>query len=246
MPVPLLTQKTSGQSNKVRLAPTVFSERPGNKKLNKAAENIGVNFEFGRIRINAGRPVDMDPNDAYAESGQPPKPAEGEKKPAPPKKKCCGCVEDITIGNIKKINADRSYGHSFDTSFSMSYVETDGADNDLTLEWWEKTNRGYTANMRAANNVWYDMTKDPETIPSFNNSWGSRKKPCLGKETIKDTDPPTASLDLPARTLEFKIVVKSGSDCKCKETSKTLTAKQVLEPTADTPPKVKTQKFTTP
>jgi len=130
--------------------------------------------------------------------------------------------------------------------WSLSYVESEGAGNDLTLEWWEKTNRGYTAGMRAKNNVWYDMTKDPETSSSFDDSWGKRTKPCPGKETITDTDPPTASLDLPARTLEFKITVKSGAECKCKNASKTLTAKQVLEPTTDTPPKVKTQDFTTP
>jgi hypothetical protein len=162
------------------------------------------------------------------------------------KKKCCGCIEDIKIQNITKINSGRSYGHSFETVFSLSYDETEGAANDLTLEWWEKTNRGYTARMRAANNVWYDMTQDPETSGSFASSWSSRTKPCPGKETITDTDPPTASLDLPARTLEFKITVKSGAGCKCTNASKTLTAKQVLEPTNDTPPKVKTQSFTTP
>lgn len=161
------------------------------------------------------------------------------------KKKCCGCIEDIKIKNIKKINSGRSYGHSFDTAFSLKYVKTKGEANDATLEWWEKTNRGYTAAMGAANNVWYDMTQDPETSDSF-TAWAGRSKPCPGKETVTDTDPPKASLDRPARTLEFKITVKSGSGCECAHESKTLTAKQVLEPTADKVPKVKTQTFTTP
>jgi hypothetical protein len=217
----------------------------------------GASFGFGRIPIRPeqGRPVEFDPNDPLAECGVPPD--AGTPKVAPsdagtPKgaapavaKKCCGCIKDIKIQNIKKINADRSYGHSFDTVFSLSYIEAEGAANDLSLEWLEKTNRGYTDRMRKANNVWYDMTQDPETSGSFDDSWGSRTKPCPGKETITDTDPPTASLDLPARTLEFKITVKSGAGCKCASASKTVTAKQVLEPTTDAPPKVKTQSFTT-
>src|SRR5262249_9139085 len=100
-----------------------------------------------------------------------------------------------------------------------------------------------TAAMRAANNVWYDMTKDPETAGSF-TAWNSRTKPCPGSETSTDTDPPEASLDLPARTLEFDITVTSGAGCKCANASKNLTAKQVLEPTADPTPAIKTQEFT--
>lgn len=223
-------------------------------EANKSQANRDA-FESGRRPSPScqGRPVDLDPANPQAECGQSPvglQPPEAEpldKKPEEKKEKkekhCCGCIDGLKIQNVKKISNGRLYGHSFDTVFSLSYVETDGAANDLTLEWKEKTNRGYTAAMRAANNVWYDMTKDPETAGSF-TAWNSRTKPCPGKETSTDNDPPQASLDLPARTLEFEIKVTSGAGCKCANASLTLTAKQVLEPTADPTPAIKTQEFT--
>ena len=160
-------------------------------------------------------------------------------------KGCCCCIEDIDITSVSKISSGRLYGHSFDTEFSLKYLKSEN-NSDCKLIWNERTNRGYTSRMRAANNVWYDMTQDPEASASFAASWGSRKKPCPGMETIKDTDPPQASLDLPARTLEFRIKVESGDGCKCNNASKCITAIQTLEPTTDAPPKIKTQRFEEP
>lgn len=158
---------------------------------------------------------------------------------------CVCCIENIRIVNVRNIASGQLYGHEFQTQFTLRYVPTQGAASDCTLRWMEKTNRGYTARMRAANNTWYDMTQDPETSGSF-VAWAARTKPCPGNETSTDTDPPQASLSLPARTLEFRIIVNSGTGAACTRSTMCVTAKQTLAPNGATPPGIGTQTFETP
>ena len=76
---------------------------------------------------------------------------------------CCCCAENVKIQNVKKIQNGNLYGHSFETVMSVSYVVVKkGKQGDCTLEWWEKTNRGYVPRM--TNNIWHDMTKNPQLI----------------------------------------------------------------------------------
>jgi len=170
--------------------------------------------------------------------------SKGTAPPAGPQN-CVCCIENIRIINVRNIAAGQLYGHEFQTEFTLRYVPSTGAASDCTLRWMEKTNRGYTARMRAANNTWYDMTQDPETSGSF-VAWAARTKPCPGNETSTDTDPPQASLALPARTLEFRIIVNSGTGAKCTKPTMCVTAKQTLAPNGATPPGIGTQTFVTP
>jgi hypothetical protein len=65
-------------------------------------------------------------------------------------------------------------------------------------------------------------------------------------ETVTDTDPPQARLDLPPRTLEFRIMVGSGTSATCTHASICVTAQQVLASTSTTPLAIQTQVFETP
>ena len=144
---------------------------------------------------------------------------------------CCCCVDNLKISNIKKIDNATHMGHSFDTAIDLSYAKKNDlkTNKSCTLEWWEKTNVPYVVGQKA--NVWTDMTKNPSTKPSFDKTWGARKEPCPGKETIVDTDPPSLG-KRPGRTvtrkLEFNIVTKSGQGCTCKNKSLNKKAEQVL------------------
>lgn len=154
---------------------------------------------------------------------------------------CCCCVDDVKIQNISKYRNGDLYGHKFDLVADLEYKETDKAASDCNLIWEEKTNRVYYPTMKV--NDWNDMFKLLPTSPTFDPWTKGRKKPCPGKETMTITDPPGANVNLPARTLEFRINV-GGSDCGCAKSGKKVTAKQVLEP--DGKGGIKTQDFTTP
>ena len=158
---------------------------------------------------------------------------------------CVCCIENIQIKNVTNINQGTWYGHSFNTEFSLNYVATTGPSSDCTLRWMEKTNLGYTRRMAAANNVWYDMTQDPQTSPSF-VAWNARRKPCPGPEVVTDTDPPAQDLSLPATYLEFRIIVDSGTGAPCTNTTNCITARQDLAPTNTNPRRVQTQTFVHP
>jgi len=141
---------------------------------------------------------------------------------------CCCCVTSLNIQNITKIDTADQMGHSFNSVIALSYTGG-GAKKSCVLEWWEKTNVPYVSGMTA--DVWTDMTQNASTAPSFNASWGARTEPCPGNETVTDTDPPALGRRpgrTVTRTLEFKIVVKSGAGCSCANGSLQLTATQVL------------------
>ncbi|PYX00259.1 MAG: hypothetical protein DMG89_04890 [Acidobacteria bacterium] len=154
---------------------------------------------------------------------------------------CCCCVKDVTIKNISKIRSGDLYGHKYDLVIEMEYKGTEKKTAaDCTLKWLEKTNRSYYPTMR--DNEWNDMFVLVPESPTFNPWTKSRRMPCPGSETVTITDPPQADLKKPPRTLEFKMTVGSGSDCGCTNASKTVNAKQVLEP--DGKGGIKTQDFT--
>jgi RHS repeat-associated protein len=152
---------------------------------------------------------------------------------------CCCCAEDVKVQNVEPLQRGWLFGHGFDTVITLKYVS--GANGDCTLQWLEKTDVPYTPSMRK--NVWTDMTKDPATKSSFDNSWGKRRKPCPGTETVTDYDEPIYSrLMQKPRTLQFHIIVMSAPGCPCKNSKVDVTATQILDPT-EAPP---TQEFVTP
>jgi hypothetical protein len=163
----------------------------------------------------------------------------------PPTTFCSACLDDLKIQNISKINSGNSYGHSFDLVADLQYKANSGtAHQDATLKWEEKTSRAPSWQTAITANTWNDMFALYPTSPTFNGWTQNRTKPCPGKETATITDPPTADVTLPARTLEFRITVTSAAGAGCTTASKTVTAKQVLVP--DGSGGITTQTFTTP
>lgn len=139
---------------------------------------------------------------------------------------CCCCVTSLAIQNITRIDTAERMGHSFNTVIGLTYTGS-GAKKRCVLEWWEKTNVPYTAGMQA--DTWTDMFQLMGGA-SF-GAWNARTEPCPGSETVTDTDPPSLGRwpgRTVTRTLEFRIVVKSGPGCSCANASSQLTAKQVL------------------
>jgi hypothetical protein len=139
----------------------------------------------------------------------------------------------LKIQNISKINSGNSYGHSFDLVADLQYKANTGtAHQDATLKWEEKTSRPPSWQTNITAGTWNDMFALYPTSPTFNGWTQNRTKPCPGKETATITDPPAADVNLPARTLEYRITVSSAAGAGCTTASKTVTAKQVLVPDA--------------
>lgn len=142
------------------------------------------------------------------------------------------------IKNVKKLNSGKKYGHEFDFVVDLSYSRLGAPaimDDDAKLEWWEKTDRPPDWQTTVKKDTWNEMFALFPTSPVFNN-WHSRTKPTPGKETVSLHDPPAASVDKPARTLEFNLkVIGTGATVSA-------TGKQVLEP--DGKGGIKTQSFT--
>lgn len=149
----------------------------------------------------------------------------------------CDCVpSSVTIQNVQPFRRGKLYGHSFDVSIGLGYFPAgSGGGRDAQLIWNEKTDRPPAWQGLAAN-VWTDMFARFPGSPTFNGWTVNRRKPCPGNEIATITDPPAASVDLPARTLEFDIYVRGG------QISHNARAKQVLEP--DGAGGVRTQTFT--
>jgi hypothetical protein len=142
------------------------------------------------------------------------------------------------IKNVSKYTSGKLYGHSFDFVVGLTYTTLGAgatASKDATLEWWEKTDRP-PAWQSASKDKWNDMFAMFPTSPTFDGWTKSRTKPNPGNETATIHDPPAASVDMPARTLEFDLKVKGGG------ATHGATAKQVLEP--DGKGGIKTQTFT--
>jgi hypothetical protein len=142
------------------------------------------------------------------------------------------------IKNVSKYTSGKLYGHSFDFVVGLTYTTLGAgatASKDATLEWWEKTDRP-PAWQSASKDKWNDMFAMFPTSPTFDGWTKNRTKPNPGSETATIHDPPAASVDMPARTLEFDLKVKGGG------AAVGATAKQVLEP--DGKGGIKTQTFT--
>jgi hypothetical protein len=148
---------------------------------------------------------------------------------------CCCCVNSVQIQNINNIDNATHMGHSFDAVISMTYSGS-GSKSRCTLEWWEKTDVPYFAPAQKAN-TWHDMFALIPTSPTL-EPWVNRAEPCPGNNTVTITDPPALGKTpgrTVSRTLEFRIVVKSGGGCTCGNASSEATAKQVLAMVNATP-----------
>jgi hypothetical protein len=156
--------------------------------------------------------------------------------------KCCCCVTSAAIGNVRSFSGATGFvspntgltlynGHAFDFVIEMNFAGGSGGSSDCALEWWEKVN--LPAHTTHPAGKWTEMTTvGSPGSPTF-RPWDRRVIPCPagGNLTVTITDPP--SLGNPpgitqTRTLEFRLVVKSGAGCSCSKTSVTATAKQVL------------------
>ena len=168
----------------------------------------------------------------------PPAPAPPAPAPAAPSF-CKATPTSASIKNVKKLNSGKMYGHEFDFAVDLTYSKlgsTATAHQDCTLEWWEKTSRPPAWQTAIKKNTWNDMFALYPTSPTFDGWTKNRTKPCPGSETAIIHDPPSASVDLPARTLEFNLKAIGGG------VTKSATATQVLEP--DGSGGIKTQTFT--
>jgi hypothetical protein len=165
----------------------------------------------------------------------------GTKSPpaSPPPTFCQATPTSASIKNIKKTSAGKLYGHEFDFVVDLTYSKlgsTASKHEDCTLEWFEKTSRPPAWQTVIKKDTWNDMFALYPTSPTFDGWTKSRTKPCPGKETATIHDTPNASVDMPARTLEFNLKVTGGG------VTKSATATQVLEP--DGKGGIKTQTFT--
>jgi len=171
------------------------------------------------------------------EQTQAPPPTSGSGAPVSGPAGCRCCPVSLEIQNVSPYRSGKLYGHSFDVVIGLEYDAPPGGGvpTDCELVWLEKTDRP-PAWQGITPNTWNDMFKLFPGSPVFNNWTTNRTKPCPGSETVTLTDPPAASVDLPARTLEFDLYVR-GNACG----THNVKAKQVLEP--DGAGGVKTQTF---
>jgi hypothetical protein len=174
-------------------------------------------------------------------------PSSGSGAAAPPTSpvqtcpKCNCCVTSVSIGNVRSFSGTTGFtepnigitlnnGHAFDFVMNFAFAAGTSGTSDCTFEWWEKVN--LPALTGHAPNTWTDMFAGFPTSPTF-NPWTNRVIPCPGggNLTVTITDPPSLG-NAPGRTLtrtlEFRLVAKSGSGCPCAKTSATATATQVL------------------
>ena len=139
---------------------------------------------------------------------------------------CCCCVTSLVIQNVSRIDTAAQMGHSFNTVIALAYTGN-ATKKSCAFEWWEKTNVPAIPGHQA--NVWTDMFQLMGG-GSF-GAWTGRSEPCPGNETVTDTDPPALGRRpgrTVTRTLEFRVVVRSGAGCSCANGSLQVTAKQIL------------------
>jgi hypothetical protein len=151
--------------------------------------------------------------------------------------KCCCCVTQVAIQNVQMFTSPvfrgggwAANGHSFDFVINMTFAAGSAGTSDCTLEWWEKVDGlgiGQTAN------TWTEMFKFASTSPTF-NPWNNRVVPCPGggNLTVTIVDIPGLGSQSPSfsgdRTLEFRLMIKSGGGCGCAHGCLMAKAKQVL------------------
>jgi hypothetical protein len=151
-------------------------------------------------------------------------------------------VVSVTIQNVRSYSGSTGFvspntgntlynGHAFDFVMNFSFAAGGSGTSDCTCEWWEKVNLPAHATHPAG--TWTEMiTVGSPGSPTF-NPWANRVIPCPagGNLTVTITDPPSLG-NAPGRTLtrtlEFRLIAKSGTGCSCSITSATATATQVL------------------
>jgi hypothetical protein len=182
-----------------------------------------------RVVFHREKSVEMPGEEEQTVDGGTPAP----KAPAPTG---CDCVpSSVQIKNVSATRNGKLYGHSFDVEVGLTYfAAASGPGTDAQLFWFERADRA-PAWQGLRPNVWNDMFALFPTSPTFDGWTKNRTKPCPGSETATIHDSPAASVDLPARTLEFDIYVRG------QRISHNARAKQVLEP--DGKGDVKTQTF---
>jgi hypothetical protein len=139
-------------------------------------------------------------------------------------------VQSFTVPAINRGGAWVANGHSFDFVIQMTFTGGTGGSADCTFEWWEKVDvpaiSGHSAN------TWTDMFVLAPTSPTF-DPWNNRVVPCPagGNLTVTIVDVP--SLGAPpgstqTRTLDFRLMVKSGGGCGCANGCLMAKARQIL------------------
>lgn len=167
-------------------------------------------------------------------------PANATTQPCP---KCNCCVTSVAIQNVQPISATptlfrygtidyyASNGHSFDFVMNFNFAAGTGGTSDCTFEWWEKVDLPAHATHPA--NTWTEMYTVGSPTSIIWIPWTNRVIPCPGggNLSVTFTDPPSLG-NAPGRTLtrtlDFKLVAKSGTGCPCATTSATARATQVL------------------
>lgn len=157
---------------------------------------------------------------------------------------CCGCVTSVAIQNVRSFSGATGFvspntgrtlynGHAFDFVMNLAFSAGSSGTSDCTCEWWERVNLPAHATHPAG--TWTEMmTVGSPGSPTF-GPWDRRVIPCPGggNLTVTITDPPSLG-NAPGRTLtrtlEFRLVARSGSGsgCGCGIASATATATQVL------------------
>ena len=159
--------------------------------------------------------------------------------------KSCGCcVTSVAIENLRFFSGTTPVtvtygpdtmqfhnGHVFDFVMKFNYRAGTAGCIDCTFEWNERVNLPAHATHPA--NTWTEMyTVGSPTSPIW-IPWTTKVVPCPagGDLTVTLTDPPSLG-NAPGRTLtrtlEFRLVAKSGAGCGCALKSSTVTAKQML------------------
>jgi hypothetical protein len=168
-------------------------------------------------------------------------PANGTSTSCP---KCCCCAVGAVITNVRSFFGSTlqevtygpdtmsfANGHAFDFVMTFNYRAGSTGRSDCTFEWNERVNIPAHATHPA--NTWTDMyTVGSPTSPIW-IPWTNRSIPCPsgGNIVVTFTDPPSlgsAPGRTLTRTLEFRLVIKSGPGCGCSKNTITATATQVL------------------
>jgi hypothetical protein len=188
-----------------------------------------------RVEFQRERSVEMPGEEEQGADGGTAAPKAPAPAPAPAPAGCDCVPSGVQIKNVSATRSGKLYGHKFDVAIDVGYfAAASGPGTDAQLFWFEKSDRP-PAWYGVGPNVWTDLVPLFPGSPTFNGWTKSRTKPCPGSETATLTDPPAASVDLPARTIEFDIYVRGL------HVSHNAKAKQVLEP--DGKGGVKTQTF---
>lgn len=153
---------------------------------------------------------------------------------------CNCCVTSAAIGSVTTFFGATGFvspntgstlynGHAFNFRIEMTF-SGGASSSDCVLEWWEKVNIPAVPGHQP--NTWMDLYSIYSQSPTL-APWVNRTVPCPGggNLTVTITDPPSlgrAPGRTLTRTLEFRLVVRSGSSCPCAITSATATATQVL------------------